>query len=157
MNIKSFKRAFIAIISITCILSVSCSKTDEEIDEKTQLQNYLTDNKITTKPTASGLYYIETNAGSGALAKAGNTVKVHYTGKLLNGKVFDSSIGGLPYSFILGRGTVIAGWDEGIALMSKGGKAKLIIPSKLGYGSQAIGSIPANSTLVFEVELVYIK
>jgi FKBP-type peptidyl-prolyl cis-trans isomerase FkpA len=128
--------------------------------EPTLIQQYLKDNKISAKPTASGLYYIEKVKGKGAKAMAGKKVKVHYTGKLLNGKVFDSSYDkkpANPLEFTLGQGQVIPGWDEGITLMSAGGKATLVIPSKLGYGAQGAGSdIPAYSPLVFEVELVSI-
>jgi FKBP-type peptidyl-prolyl cis-trans isomerase len=105
--------------------------------------------------TASGLDYEEIQAGTGAQAAPGKTVRVHYTGKLTNGKVFDSSVGGQPISFRLGVGQVIKGWDEGIALMKVGGKAVLTIPPELGYGARgAGGAIPPNATLVFEVELV---
>jgi FKBP-type peptidyl-prolyl cis-trans isomerase len=122
------------------------------------LQKYLKDNNITAKPTASGLYYIEVKKGTGAQAVAGKNVSVNYTGKLLNGNVFDSSVGKKPLEFPLGQGRVIPGWDEGIAMMKAGGKAKLIVPSKLGYGAQANGEkIPAYSTLVFDVELMSVK
>jgi peptidyl-prolyl cis-trans isomerase A (cyclophilin A) len=109
--------------------------------------------------TASGLEYEEIEAGSGAQAQAGKTVSVHYTGKLPNGKVFDSSIPrGEPIEFKLGAGRVITGWDEGIALMKVGGKARLTIPPQLGYGERGAGGvIPPNATLIFEVELVSIK
>jgi peptidylprolyl isomerase len=109
--------------------------------------------------TASGLEYVETEAGTGAQAKAGDTVRVHYTGKFLDGKVFDSSISrGEPLEFPLGKGRVIRGWDEGIALMKVGGKATLTIPPQLAYGeSGAGGVIPPNATLLFDVELVGIK
>ena len=109
--------------------------------------------------TTSGLEYVETLAGTGAQAKAGDTVRVHYTGKFLDGKVFDSSVSrGEPLEFPLGKGRVIKGWDEGIALMKVGGKAQLIIPPALGYGERgAGGAIPPNSTLVFDVELVSVK
>jgi peptidyl-prolyl cis-trans isomerase A (cyclophilin A) len=109
--------------------------------------------------TESGLEYIEVEAGTGAQAVAGKTVAVHYTGKFQDGKVFDSSIErGEPIEFQLGRGNVIKGWDEGIALMKVGGKAQLIIPPALGYGERgAGGAIPPNSTLVFDVELVSVK
>ena len=109
--------------------------------------------------TASGLEYIEIEAGTGKQAEAGKTVSVHYTGKFQDGKVFDSSVSrGEPISFPLGRGRVIKGWDEGIALMKVGGKAQLIIPPDLAYGERgAGGAIPPNATLVFDVELVDVK
>ena len=109
--------------------------------------------------TASGLEYVETLAGTGAQAKAGDTVRVHYTGKFPDGKVFDSSVSrGEPLEFPLGKGRVIRGWDEGIALMKVGGKANLTIPPQLAYGeSGAGGVIPPNATLIFDVELVGIK
>ena len=120
------------------------------------LKKYISDNGIAAKPTASGLYYIEVEAGNGAQAVAGKKVKVHYTGTLLNGSKFDSSVDrGQPFEFTLGQGEVIPGWDEGIALMKVGGKAKLIIPSRLGYGDRGMGqAIPPSSTLVFDVELL---
>ena len=106
--------------------------------------------------TASGLEYIEVEAGTGEQAAAGKTVSVHYTGKFQDGKVFDSSISrGEPIKFPLGAGRVIKGWDEGSALMKVGGKAQLVIPPHLAYGeSGAGGVIPPNATLVFDVELV---
>jgi FKBP-type peptidyl-prolyl cis-trans isomerase len=106
--------------------------------------------------TASGLEYIEVEAGTGEQAAAGKTVSVHYTGKFQDGKVFDSSVSrGEPIKFPLGAGRVIKGWDEGIALMKVGGKAQLVIPPHLAYGeSGAGGVIPPNATLVFDVELV---
>lgn len=95
--------------------------------------------------------------GKGAEAKAGDTVKVHYVGTLLNGEEFDASKkhGDQPFQFDLGRGRVIKGWDEGVAGMKEGGKRKLTIPPHLGYGARGAGAkIPPNSTLVFEVELI---
>ncbi len=126
--------------------------------EASKLQDYLKTNNIKATPTASGLIYIEKHKGTGPQATAGKTVKVHYTGTLLNGQKFDSSVDrGEPFSFTLGRGQVIPGWEEGIALMKQGGKARLIIPSKLAYGEDGRPSIPPSSTLVFEVELLEVK
>ena len=109
--------------------------------------------------TGSGLEYIEVEAGTGAQAEAGRNVSVHYTGKFQDGKVFDSSVPrGEPIAFQLGKGKVIKGWDEGIALMKVGGKAQLIIPPDLAYGERGAGGvIPPNATLVFDVELVDVK
>lgn len=127
-------------------------------NEKAARDKYLMDNNITVDPTPSGLYYIETEKGTGKKAVPGSTVNVHYTGRLLDGTVFDSSVErGQPFSFRLGVGQVIKGWDEGIALMNEGGKATLIIPSDIAYGSRDSGKIPAYSTLVFDVELISVE
>lgn len=109
--------------------------------------------------TASGLYYIMETPGTGEQAVAGKTVSVHYTGVLTSGKKFDSSRDrGQPIDFPLGQGAVIPGWDEGIALLKVGGKAKLIIPYQLAYGEQGYpGAIPPKATLIFDVELMGVK
>jgi FKBP-type peptidyl-prolyl cis-trans isomerase len=126
-----------------------------EQEELTKLDAYLKANNITAQPTASGIYFIEVQKGKGPKAMTGQKVSVHYTGTLLDGKKFDSSYDRKePISFALGTGAVIKGWDEAISMMSKGGKAKVIIPSKMAYGERAQGPIPAFSTLVFDVELV---
>lgn len=106
--------------------------------------------------TASGLQYVELTVGNGETAQPGQTVIVHYTGWLENGKKFDSSLDrGQPFSFPLGAGRVIKGWDEGVQGMKVGGKRKLIIPSNLGYGARGAGAvIPPHATLIFEVELL---
>ena len=95
-------------------------------------------------------------AGNGAVAAAGQKVKVHYTGWLTDGKKFDSSVDrGDPFAFVLGKGQVIQGWDQGVVGMKVGGKRRLTIPPELAYGSKGFpGAIPPNSTLVFEVELL---
>ncbi|MCF7918485.1 MAG: FKBP-type peptidyl-prolyl cis-trans isomerase [Candidatus Cloacimonetes bacterium] len=108
--------------------------------------------------TSSGLLYKITQSGDGDLPHNGDTVVLHYTGTFENGEVFDSSLErGEPFSFELGAGRVIKGWDEGVALLHKGDKATFVIPPEIGYGSMQRGSIPANSTLLFDVELLDIK
>ena len=121
-----------------------------------QLTEYLAKNKVTVDPTPSGLYYVQTQEGNGEKPEVGMMAQVHYTGKLLDGTVFDSSIErGEPISFPLGVGQVIPGWDEGIMMMSKGEKGVLYIPYYLAYGDRQAGDkITPFSNLMFEVELV---
>jgi FKBP-type peptidyl-prolyl cis-trans isomerase len=109
--------------------------------------------------TPSGLRYVDQVVGTGEVAVAGKTVSVHYTGWLENGKKFDSSVDrGQPFSFPLGGGRVIKGWDEGVQGMKMGGKRKLTIPSNLGYGPQGAGGvIPPNAILIFDVELLGVR
>jgi FKBP-type peptidyl-prolyl cis-trans isomerase len=106
--------------------------------------------------TASGMQYLVVKSGEGAKPAAGTTIQAHYTGKLVNGQVFDSSVQrGQPFSFPVGAGRVIKGWDEALADMKKGEKRVLILPPDLAYGSRGAGGvIPPNATLIFEVELV---
>jgi FKBP-type peptidyl-prolyl cis-trans isomerase len=111
-----------------------------------------------TVKTASGLQYKDIKVGDGAAAKSGDSVSVHYTGWLTDGTKFDSSVDrGQPFTFQLGAGGVIKGWDEGVVGMKVGGTRILIIPPELGYGAQANGPIPANSTLIFEVVLLSVQ
>ena len=112
-----------------------------------------------TRITASGLKITELSVGDGAEASAGQTVVVHYRGTLENGKQFDASYDRVtPFSFPLGAGRVIKGWDEGVVGMKVGGKRKLVIPPDLAYGSRGAGGvIPPNATLTFEVELLDVK
>ncbi len=152
------KNIVLIIVSIIAFSWTSCNKEVDLAEEEVKLLNqYLADNQITEEPKASGLYYIETETGTGLQPQQGETVDVHYTGKLIDGSVFDTSLGGNPFSFALGTGYVIKGWDEGIAYMKKGGKATLIIPSELGYGSSGSGPIPPYSTLIFDVELIDVR
>lgn len=111
-----------------------------------------------TTLTASGLSITELEVGDGDVASSGQTVVVNYRGTLENGKEFDSSYGRGPFSFPLGAGRVIKGWDEGVAGMKVGGKRRLVIPPDLAYGSRGAGGvIPPNATLIFEVELLDIR
>ncbi len=142
---------------------------DEEMKKETEKQSavenvniekYISDNKLNPTKTPTGLMYVISKEGSSEKAVAGDTVVVHYTGKLLNGNKFDSSLDvGKPIEFPVGKGMVIKGWDEALMMFGKGTKATLIIPSALGYGPNDVGNgaIPAYSTLVFDVELVNIK
>lgn len=105
---------------------------------------------------AAQLISQDEKAGTGVSAKVGDTLTVNYTGKLQDGTVFDSSIGKNPISFVLGAGKVIPGWDQGLEGMKVGGKRLLVIPPDLGYGADGYGPIPANATLIFEVDLLAI-
>ena len=108
--------------------------------------------------TASGLQYLDFETGSGGEAQPGQTVSVHYTGWLVDGTKFDSSVDrGVPFDFPLGTGSVIQGWDEGVSGMQVGGTRLLVIPAALGYGDFDNGPIPGGSTLVFQVELLELR
>jgi peptidylprolyl isomerase len=127
-----------------------------EVKEPVKMTEVDEDDYITTD---SGLKYFDIVEGDGAIPEAGQTVVVHYTGWLEDGTKFDSSIDrGQPFSFQLGSGTVIVGWDEGVASMKVGGKRQLVIPAELGYGDTGAGStIPPGATLIFDVELLEIQ
>ncbi len=131
----------------------------KQAEELSIIDDYVRNQNITTEPTVSGLYYLETKAGTGKKATPQSKVSVHYVGSFLTGEVFDSSVARKePFEFVLGIGKVIAGWDEGISKMRQGGKAKLIIPSYLAYGEKGWGTlIPAFSTLIFDVELLKVE
>ena len=109
--------------------------------------------------TASGLIYWDIRVGNGEVAKEGSHVRVHYTGWLPSGKKFDSSVdGGKPFDFTIGNGEVIKGWEEGVAGMKVGGKRQLRIPPALAYGAEGYpGAIPANATLIFDVQLLGVQ
>ncbi|MDO9512348.1 MAG: FKBP-type peptidyl-prolyl cis-trans isomerase [Bacteroidales bacterium] len=144
---------------VEVVAEEKAKKTENIQKEASSIQKYLTENSIKAQPLPSGLIYIETVAGKGANALTGKKVSVHYEGKLLNGKIFDSSVErGKPFEFELGKGSVIKGWDEGVALMREGGKARLIIPSSLGYGERgAQPDIPPFAPLVFDIELIKVQ
>lgn len=115
-------------------------------------------NNTTTQMPETGVVVNDVVLGEGVSAEAGDTLTVHYVGTLTDGKVFDSSRDrNTPFSFILGTGEVIRGWDEGMSGMKVGGTRILIIAPDYGYGAQVAGPIPANSTIIFEVELLDVK
>lgn len=164
---------------ITYIIELESIKTQAELDkertekaakeanpnaEDEELQKYFKDNKITDfKKTSTGMYYVKHNTTDGTKPIPGKTVVVNYTGKLMNGTVFDSNVDPKfnhvqPFEFPLGRGRVIRGWDEGIGYLRVGEKATLYIPSYMAYGANPpTAKIPPNATLIFDVELVDIK
>ncbi len=142
------KKAAILSLSFVLIAFASYAQKKKKVTKMT----------VDTITTASGLRYFITQKGTGVQAKKGDNVLVHYTGKLMNDTVFDSSYKrNQPFKFKLGQGMVIKGWDEGIALLKVGDKATFIIPANLAYGPRANGNIPANSTLKFDVELMEVK
>jgi peptidylprolyl isomerase len=144
----------IALIALMVLALAGWMISESEGGDKDKKKD---DEKVIT--TKSGLKYVDLKVGDGKVAKAGDTVSVHYTGTLTDGKKFDSSLDrGQPFSFNLGAGRVIKGWDEGVAGMKEGSKRKLIIPPDLGYGDSGAGNvIPPNATLIFEVELIKVK
>ena len=136
-----------------------------------KVQEYISENNLKVDSTENGLYYTITQEGNGIIPETGQMVSVNYVGKLLDGKVFDTSYEAIakenslfnpqrtyePYTFELGTRSIIQGWNEAFSVLSEGAKATLIIPSDLGYGPRGSGVIPPNAVLVFDVELVEIK
>jgi FKBP-type peptidyl-prolyl cis-trans isomerase len=143
---KIFERSFIVVLAMA---SLTMCKTKKEIEKET---------KPVTMITESGLEYTITQKGDGVTPQIGDEVIVHYTGKLLDSTVFDSSVErGSPFTFKLGKGQVIPGWDEAFQLLEVGDKATIKLKPELAYGSRDMGSIPANSTLIFDIELLDVK
>jgi FKBP-type peptidyl-prolyl cis-trans isomerase FkpA len=129
----------------------------DQAKEESDVKAYLEKNKLNPTTTPSGLMYIVKKSSDGKSHVPGDTVTVHYTGTLLNGSKFDSSVDkGTPFSFVVGKGSVIPGFDEGIMMMKVGEKFLFLMPSYLAYGSggEPRGGIPPFSTLIFEIELL---
>jgi len=156
MKIASMLSA-VALVSLTaCAMSPKATKTapaDQAAPTKTEAD------MSQAVQTPSGLKYVDNVVGTGAEPKYGQAVTVHYTGRLANGTKFDSSLDrNQPFTFVIGTGQVIKGWDEGVATMKVGGKRLLVIPPQLGYGPRGFSNvIPPNSELHFDVELLNVR
>lgn len=150
------KKLFILVLSVSILFSCSedmVTYQDQlEIDVR-KIEKYLADSNLVAQSTKSGLHYIIEQEGNGNFPPAAAIVKVKYTGKYLDGKVFDDKMDTDGVNFYL-TGGIINGWKEGIPLFSVGGKGKLFVPSGLGYGATGYFDIPANAVLIFDIELV---
>lgn len=148
--IKIFFLTFLVIGATSCLKKISGEEQEMEI-----IDNFLRNNDIDTEPTASGLYYIELEVGTGAQPQVGDTVEVYYEGFYLSGSLFDTNMDSDPLRFVIGAMTVIEGFEEGVTYMKEGGEAMLIVPSSLAYGP--VGSyymgIPGYTPLGFTVIL----
>jgi len=147
-------------VAFACVLCAFAQTATKKPAHPTTAHRATGPTKVTGEgvKTPSGLQYWDIKPGSGAEAKSGSKVKVHYTGWLTSGKKFDSSVGSAPFDFTIGQGEVIKGWDEGLAGMKVGGKRQLKIPPQLAYGEDGHPQhIPPNSTLIFDVTLVAVK
>jgi FKBP-type peptidyl-prolyl cis-trans isomerase FkpA len=147
------KKLILALLVITCGLA-SCKKDNNQgATDDAAIQAYIKTNNIPAIKDPSGLYYQIITQGTGVNATATSTVSVNYTGSLLNGTVFDKSTS----TFTTSLQSVIKGWTIGVPLVKAGGRILLIIPSALGYGNSATGSIPANSVLVFTIDVITVR
>ena len=138
------------LISLLFLIS-NCKKVDYEVVDNDIILQYIIDNNLSAQSTESGLYYVINVPGTGENPTVSSNVTVAYTGSLTDGSIFDqSNSNGITFPL----SGVIQGWQEGIPLLKEGGSGILLIPSALGYGSQSVGSIPANSVLIFDVNLI---
>jgi len=169
-----FLALLMSVLFIIGMVACAGDKTDTEAAKDTEVTEQTATETQTEAPapstgyadvpgdtvtTESGLKYIDIKVGEGKSPASGQMVQVHYTGWLTDGKKFDSSVDrGQPFSFQIGVGRVIKGWDEGVMTMKEGGKRRLIIPSELAYGERGAGGvIPPNATLVFDVDLLQVQ
>jgi FKBP-type peptidyl-prolyl cis-trans isomerase len=140
-------------VTVSFVLgALACSKKVEEL----QPSGYTPASAAPLPPGPDTLQKVDEVVGTGPTAKTGDKVKVHYTGTLMNGKQFDSSVGKSPFEFEIGKGSVIKGWDEGVPGMKVGGKRKLTIPWQMAYGEAGSGQIPPKAALKFDIELLEI-
>jgi len=154
------KTFLIAVIIATVLTTIAAAQTAAHRPATAARPNTNAPTKVTGAgvKTDSGLQYWDIRVGLGQVAKAGDKVKVHYTGWLTTGKKFDSSVGAAPFEFTIGASEVIKGWDEGVAGMKVGGKRQLRIPPELAYGENGHPpQVPPNATLIFDVQLLAIK
>ncbi len=156
------KIAIVGIIAIVVTAVVGYAQTATHKPVQVVRPNTIAPTKVTGDgvKTESGLQYWDIKVGLGAFAKTGDKVKVHYTGWLTTGKKFDSSVDAKqPFDFTIGAGDVIKGWEEGVAGMKVGGKRQLRIPPELAYGASGTpgGPIPANATLIFDIQLLAVN
>lgn len=156
MNITNIRLFGLVLLLFSSFLMNSCKKDDDFADRDDEsIKEYLESKNLTAQKTESGLYYIITVSGSSEKPDLNSLVTVHYKGYFLDDSVFESSYSGTPPTFPLAN--VIAGWREGIRLFGKGGKGTLFIPSNLAYGSTPRTGIPANSVLIFDINLINIE
>lgn len=144
----------LAVALLLLVSSCMKSSNQNEIDDQA-ITKYLVSKNLTATKDLSGLYWIMTTQGTGTSPTAASTVEVKYKGSLLSGAVFDQTSADKTFTYALSG--LIMGWQIGIPLMKEGGKATLLIPSQLGYGSANLGAIPPNSVLIFEIELIDVK
>ena len=146
------KKIFSVTLFVLLLFQINnCKKIDYEVVDNDIIQQYISDNNLNAESTESGLYYVIDVPGTGENPTVSSNVTVAYTGSLTDGSIFDqSNSNGITFPL----SGVIQGWQEGIPLFKEGGSGILLIPSALGYGSQSVGSIPANSVLIFDVNLI---
>lgn len=140
----------VLIIGLSIFFLFSCKKDDVDTLNREEIEKFIGDNNLSASSTASGLYYVIDEEGNGVRPNSTSNVNVKYKGYFTNGNVFDQNTAGITFNLQ----SVISGWTEGIPLFKEGGKGMLLIPSKLGYGDRTVGSIPPNSVLIFDIELV---
>jgi FKBP-type peptidyl-prolyl cis-trans isomerase len=154
---KVYQTSLLLVVAVLLMSLVSCDPSAKyEKEERQSIANYLSSSSVEFTKEPSGLYYYESLAGTGEPPAVHDTAYVTYTGKFLDGTTFDTNVGKTPFSFPVGEGYVIAGFDEGIMYMKLGGKALMIIPSNLAYGSTGYYTIGGFTPLLYEVELTKI-
>ena len=151
--------ANVRIVMIAALVAAACTPEDTSVPDPTSIEaasfaSSLNVNLPSSTKLPSGMYIRDIAVGGGAAVASGQTLSMRYTGWLSNGTQFDATGNGAPFTFRLGAGQVIGGWDQGVAGMKVGGTRQLIIPPALGYGSRGTGPIPGNAILVFTVEVV---